>query len=437
MISRALRTRSDRTRKATALMVTGLVALTVAVLATFAPPGAAQGQSVSTSTLPDAGVLRLRTGTENHFRLEPTSGSAVTQTWTSPGCKVQPTQPPGATLVALSSTPHNRSYPGFFGGSLGVGSSSEGNGQPCGRIDPNQTLTLSLVQSAGSALAGRFIDYAELDIEGKFGATYRITGYVGSTEMLSQTYATTGPDSGPDSGDGDNFRIRFPKTGKTVMNKLVISIVGSKGAVSLEGGSDGTTPCDGSDANSAGCADFSLGQSLDGGEGTTDSLFHLVEVDGLLDCGQTVTQGGNGTPSSSLERLPNASGSCTAIPYNLDSSVVNCPPNSLQCIFLQKDLLGQLARFYWTVTWTPEPGQYQESETEFDFGEGFRPLQQCLKDADADGFPELPPTASTTDPADATDPWCVVSTSAALDVDTGLTTVTEKYFGVADPTGRR
>lgn len=436
MSRRTPRTGSRRTRKATALTLTGLVALTVAVLATFAPPGAAQGQSVSTSTLPDAGVLRLRTGTENHFRLEPTTGSAVTQTWTSPGCKVSLASAP--SLVSLSSTP-NRSYPGFFGGSLGVGSNAEGNGQPCGRVDPGQTLTLTLDQGAGSALAGRFIDYAELDIEGKFGATYRIAGYVGSTEILSQTYATTGPDSGPDSGDGDNFRIRFPKTGKTVINKLVISIVGSTGAASLEGGADGTAPCDGSDANSAGCADFSLGRSLDGGAGTTDSLFHLIEVDGLLDCGQTVTQGGNGTPSSSLERLPNASGTCTAIPYNLDSSLVSCPPGSLQCIFLQKDLLGQLARFYWTVTWTPEPGQYQETETEFDFGDGFRPLQQCLADANTntDGFPELPPTASSTDPADATDPWCVVSTSAVLDVVTGLTTVTERYFGVADPTGRR
>src|SRR4029450_4375331 len=63
---------------------------------------------------------------------------------------------------------------------------------------------------------------------------------------------------------------------------------------------------------------FSLGAQKLGG--TTDTLFHLIDADGILACGDTVTQGGSGgtTPASSLERLDNDSGSCVPIPYNLD-----------------------------------------------------------------------------------------------------------------------
>ncbi len=98
------------------------------------------------------------------------------------------------------------------------------------------------------------------------------------------------------------------------MNQLVFSIVGTSGGTSLEGGADGTQACDAAD----GCPEPSLGQSL----GTTNTIFHLVDADGVLACGDTATQGGaGGTPTNSLERLNNASGSCVPIPYNLESSI--------------------------------------------------------------------------------------------------------------------
>ena len=110
--------------------------------------------------------------------------------------------------------------------------------------------------SAGAVPPRKAIDYAEIDLEGKFGVTVKVDGYFvrsnGPVLMKSETYATSGPDSGPDSADGDNFRIRYPKVGKTAVNRLVFSIIGTTGAASLEGGADGTAACAGTDDLSAG-----------------------------------------------------------------------------------------------------------------------------------------------------------------------------------------
>ena len=106
----------------------------------------------------------------------------------------------------------------------------------------------------------------------------------------------------------------------------------------------------------------------------------------MLNCGQTApTQGGGGTPTNVLQRLDNVSGTCTPIPFNLDSGPgvgEGCPVDSPQCILLQKDLLGQNARFFWTVTWVAESAEYPEAPTLFDFGDGYHPLEPCGPDAD-------------------------------------------------------
>ena len=293
-------------------------------------------------------------------------------------------------------------------------------------------------------MTGKLIDYAEIDVELKQSATVIVTGFLVNGSTATQVgqpvpYSSTGSDSGPDSGDGDNYRIRFPKSGTTTVNRLEFTIQNSVGGASLEGGADGTGSCDAADA--AACGVFSLGgpDHLN----TTDTLFHLVDADGVLGC----TPGPNGNNSATqttdgitttIERQINADGSaCVPIPYNQDSSTNTdlCNPDTtdfLQCIFLQKDLLDQNAQFFWTVQWAPEDGQYMETPTEFDFGSGFHPLELCRADGAAggglNGFPDLPANG---------DPWCVVNTATTLNVATGLVTVTEKYFGSGDPGGSR
>jgi hypothetical protein len=411
----------------------------IALFALLLPAAATAAGGVSTSTLQNGGVLRLSLGAQDNLKLQLPNANggyaAASKTQSignGQGCKLALS---GDPLVSFAPPTGNAPspYAGFVSDSIGVGSNGEGNGQPCGRIDGSQTLTLNL----GTGVSGKLIDFAELDVELKFGGTLRVTGNLvtGGTPafVTSEDYSSTGSDSGPDSADGDNYRVRFPKAGTTTVNQLVFSLVNSSGGASLEGGADGTGACDAAD----GCTEPSLGQSLDN---TKDTLFHLVDADGILACGQTATQGGTGgTPLNSLERLNNTTAGCVPIPYNLESSVTNCTLGLNQCVLLQKDLLGQNAQFFWTVTWAPESGEYMETETEFDFGFGFQKLQLCLADDnDVDTFPELPPKAAGS-PAGSPDPdpWCVVNTATNLNTATGLVTVTEKYFGSGDPGGAR
>jgi hypothetical protein len=419
--------------------------MAIAFLAVILPTGATAIPGASTSTLQDGGVLRLHLGAQDNLQLQLPSGTGYAPTsktqsiGTTQGCKLALS---GDPLVSFAPPTGNSPSPfaGFVSDGIGVGSNGgEGNGQPCGRIDPGQTLTLNL----GTGLDGKLIDFAEIDLELKFGGTVQVKGNLVTngtpTTVATETYSSTGSDSGPDSGDGDNYRVRFPKVGTTTVNQLVFSIVGASGGASLEGGADGTSACDQTDPGECGApTNFSLGaQKLNG---TTDTLFHLIDADGVLACGDTVSQGGTGgTPTNSLERLTNATGGCVPIPYNLDSSLANCTLGFNQCVLLQKDLLGQSAQFFWTVTWAPESGSYMESETEFDFGFGFQKLQLCLADGPDDGtFPDLPPKAAGS-PAGSPDPdpWCVVNTATVLNTTTGLVTVTEKYFGSGDPGGAR
>jgi hypothetical protein len=398
-----------------ATMIFGLASVT---------PASSQ-TSASTSTLKD-GVLRLHLGAGDHFKWQTPPGADNADTITqgilpsgSCGLTLQSPVPAGPNIVALTATPGSSSV-GFVSDAIGVRGAGEGTGQPCGRIDGTQKLTLDLLSRIAPTTGStkRAADFAELDIEGKFGAAFTIKGSLNGGTPLTQTYDTMGSDSGPDSGDGDNYRIRFPKTGRFLFNTLEFSV--TSGAISLEGGADGTAP-------------DSLGVTLGG---TSDSLIHVVQYDRTLNCGETELQTGDGVPTNSLERVANESGTCAAVPIELDASVVG----SEQLVSLRKDLMGQAAQFFWTVTWTPEGKTLPVKVTQFDFGDGtgYRNIQWCLvDDTDGDTFPELPPTASTTDPASAKDPWCLTSQHSDLDAASGKLTVKETYFGLGDPGAKR
>ncbi|HET9672846.1 MAG TPA: hypothetical protein VFQ40_08380, partial [Actinomycetota bacterium] len=391
----------------------------------------------STSTLLD-GVLRLRLGATDQLLWQSPPGSTAGQITQgilpsgSCGLALDATVPAGANLATFGTGPGSQSV-GFVSDAIGIKGSGEGTGQPCGRIDGSQKLTLTLssriAPTSGATKAAA--DFAELDIEGKFGATFTITGSLNGGTPYSETHSTAGPDSGPDSADGDNFRIRFPSTGRFLFNKLEFTV--SSGAISLEGGADGTPACStatGGDCDGVG----SLGEQL---SGTTDSLIHVVRYDRTLNCGESETQTSAGEPTNTLERVSNESGACTAVPIDLDASVVG----SDQFVSLRKDLFGQQAQFFWTVTWTPEDPSLPVTVTQFDFGDGYRDIQWCLADDnDADAYPELPFTASGSDPASARDPWCLTSQHADADLDptsgfsfTGQIRVKETFLGIGDP----
>jgi hypothetical protein len=391
--------------------------------------------SASTSTLNSGGVLRLRLGATDQWKFQPTPGIATdeeTQGISSgSGCGLTAASLTGS-LAKLTAT--NGSV-GFVSDSLGVRGAGEGTGQPCGRIDGSQTLTLELGSRFTNPTSGpkRAMDFAEIDVEAKFNAKFQIAAWFGSTPVGSPViYDTMGSDSGPDSRDLDNYRIRFPKTGKSLFTKLTFSVI--SGGISVEGGSDGTQACDSTVANEC-LADGSFGETILEGQPPTptkDSLFHLVQYDTLLNCNDPAfTQGGGAIPLNSLERKNNEDGTCDgAVPIDLDASI----EGSEQLVSLRKDLGDQAAQFFWTVTWTPEGKTLPVKVTKFDFGDGtgYRNIQWCLADdavgaPDSDTFPELP----------SNDPWCLTSQHSDLDALSGKLTVKETYFGLGDPGAKR
>ncbi len=176
----------------------------IALFALLLPAAATAVPGASTSPLGDGGVLRLALGAQDNFKLQLPNGAggyapaSKTQSISNAqGCKLALS---GDPLVSIAPPTGNSPspYAGFVSDAIGVGANgSEGNGQPCGRIDPGQTLTLNL----GSGVSGKLIDFAEIDLELKFGATVRVTGnFINggtSTTMATADYTSTGSDSVP------------------------------------------------------------------------------------------------------------------------------------------------------------------------------------------------------------------------------------------------
>jgi hypothetical protein len=368
----------------------GAVALAAALL-----PGAAAGSDPV--TIGGGGVLRLHLGADGDKLLyEPPTGSGelpATQTISTRKC-VASLSPP-ASLVTLTPTPEAASV-GLFDHGLGVKGSSDGTGTPCGRVDgPSQALTLSL----GETLAGKLIDFAELDIEAKFDVLVRAQAYLGGSIVATETLPSgSGSDSGPDSADGDNYRWLVDPA--SPFDTLVLSVDPSTpgGAFSLEGGADGTAPGD-------------LGAAFP----TSDSLFQLEDVTGVLDCGESSpTIGGDGTPTADLTRGQNAN--CQKIPYLLRTDKTG----SAQSVLLQKRLGDQTgANFTMTIVWEPELASNPLQATTIDYGQGRQDVQWC---GGTPGSPTLPSGQA----------WCLTSQQAAL-AGGGNVQVTEGYFGAGDP----
>jgi hypothetical protein len=349
-------------------------------------------------TLPDAGVLRLHLGSApQQWRFDPVDGSATTQAiGISTGCKLSPTS---GSLVSLAPTPTNATV-GLTTDGIGVRSNGEGGGVPCGRVDADkgQQLRVSL---DGSGLDGALADFMELDIEAKGDVVVVADLYLDGEKVGPSYELPTGSrsDSGPDSADGDNYRFRVPTTGTAAFDAFVLRPK-TAGSFSLAGGQDGTTVDQGS-----------LGEQL----GTSDSLIHLKEASGILDCGESSGDVTGGDTTANFTRGENED--CALIPYLL--RVEN------DDVLVQKDLSEQpSANFTMTVEWDAEPapatGGELSRQTFIDYDPetpgGETPLLWC------EGGP-TPPDGEF---------WCLTEQTSALQAD-GAVIVTETLFGAGDP----
>ena len=154
--------------------VAAMLALAGSILA-ISPGASGQDPPSLSDSLADVGVVRLHLGAQDYVRFDAANGTGgYTPGTPAPitASKCVATVAPGP--LAFTTAPSG-SRLGLVADGLGVKVNAEGNGQSCGRVDGTaQTLSLAL---AGS-LADREIDFAELDIEGKFNAQVRAELYL-------------------------------------------------------------------------------------------------------------------------------------------------------------------------------------------------------------------------------------------------------------------
>lgn len=264
---------------------------------------------VGLATIPAAGshfdpatsdILRLHMGSQAFFQFESQVAGVDTLTQNISAGRHCELQLSGDSLVTVTASGQG---PGFVGNSIGVKSpGSNSSGVPCSRISSGEHLKIALsgVQPAlGVALDLELKGATEVDIELSNGDTYTVrSGSMASgtnnatlvngvlTLNLNTSQANGNclglTDSGPDAGPSDNCRIVIHPD--TTFNSLTLR--GKAGDISLEGGGDySATPSD-----------------------AVDTIFYLQSWDGLLDCGQSVTDP-NGDVLGIIIRHDNIDGS--------------------------------------------------------------------------------------------------------------------------------
>ncbi len=388
-----------------------------------APANLAAGQAPPPPVFVDRGVLILELGAVDQFRYIAPDATETTQAITTAACKVSTS----GALATLSPIPSTGTV-GMFADGIGVQTKGEkgGNGQPCGQANgPSEGLILEL---AGQ-LAGYEVDFSELDIEGKFNVTVDFGLYRDGSFVANGAQLTTGTnsDSGPDSGDGDNYRHLPDAAPDDHWDEMRIVVAGTtpSGAFSLEGGADGTA-----------AEPLGLGASL----GTTGSVFKLVErFDGEVDCGgSTITVGDStNTAQATFTRGDDDAvkgGDCQQlILYNLDSTA-SVDDQTVTFEFETEEAPS----WFGTFTWAPEPASMPVDPTQFDDGATSGDLLWCDGFDGIDGstgnpkpvLPENPPNSGEFDP------WCLIEQTTTL-LGSNSIQVTQTIYGESDPSFAR
>src|SRR4029453_4602660 len=129
----------------------------LSVSALVALPGSTspvQTPDVTTSSLPDGGVVRLHLGPSDFFRFDAPDGSGGYTPGTPAPISVAQCAATTSGVMAIQAWPAS-GPPGLGAGGLGVRGGGEGQGQPCGQVNgTGQSLSLTLT----GPLAGTFMD---------------------------------------------------------------------------------------------------------------------------------------------------------------------------------------------------------------------------------------------------------------------------------------
>lgn len=281
--------------------MTGKVHVRLAVLAALAalaavlvvPGGLAAGSHVEDPiTSGEESIVYLELGSGSNDFVEWQSQFQDITTKNNDCLAVSFDDPDGPALLAVNP----------FGGqlgevkdSLGVKSPADGSGEPCGRVEAEDGEAISV--SLGADLDDYLMTAVDVDLELKFEADVKVEYFHdGATEPVATDMfdPSDDADDGPDSNDGDNYRY-FHRPTKTVDDETVpiyfdeVKFTPLSGAISLEGGADGTKHDE----------DVPDDESLD--KTRTASQFAVIETfDGEISCGDEVTISESGIDVSGL-----------------------------------------------------------------------------------------------------------------------------------------
>lgn len=366
----------------------------------------------------DGGVVVLHESTDSasfkYYTSSTTVNSstlAATELFSGKNCNYTPTTP---IVVDVKSNVGQPGYQAKAGTGYGLGVNTGDGSQKCNQVNGSERLTLDF---STPALDGRAVDYAELDVEAKFNAVITVQLKNG-TEDVGGPLTFTNPgcnasDCGPDSGDGDNYRILVKDPDGKVFNKLELyaSSSDTRGAVSLEAGNDGTAAyglkADGTD-------DPSVPNGLGAALNTKESLFHLVKV---IDCGETVTANHNGDTTQTVSVTQTSGAGCTAKPYTLTHN-----GNSVEFLYPTGAAASSFTievHAYQPEPVPPGPVPMTTVDVLFDSNGNLitsvHPIQWCL--TNANGNPVLPGNEAT----------CLKSQSTVT-LATNQIQVTEEYY---------
>lgn len=308
------------------------------------------------SDLPNEGVLRLHLGDTDYFEFQIWNGSDYESTVPAQQqdigppirCELKGSAAVDGPLAALSSVDgHNV---GLTGDDLGLRQNGS-RGTPCGQVDISEgALSIALTGD----LADKEMDYAEIDIEGKHDVAVSYQLYLDGAKVgaLQQAFnCEDDTDCGPDSADGDNFRVIVADAVFDRIDLIVTSTGG--GEFSLNGGADGTEP-------------GPLGDFLH----TNDSLFHITDVENVT-CNAAATPLGEEGGLQGTFFLANC-GDATGKPIAFEADTAN---NEVTIT----NVGGGIPGAYTLETWTflPVP---TTAVLRYDDGDGEFLAQFCLID---------------------------------------------------------
>jgi hypothetical protein len=414
------------------LLASGL-ALGVAAASSIATTSAAQNlEPVLEKITLESSYVLLDTATDQVT----STVSSETQTIIE-GCSLDVVLDPADTLLSIrpGSTAANGPADklGYGKSGIGVAGRQDKGGTRCADVDFDygQSLIVELGTQAGLARA------ANLDLELKFGAVVNIEAFVALPGEAPMPVDLTSPDGvdeadgsityresdfaddGPDSKDGDNYRVQIEAVGAYFSGLRLTPLAGS---FALEGGGDGTRATDADQAELL--------------PGTTASVFEVLG-EGALQCDE---DDADGVTESGVNVIFTDCASGEVVPYFLDRDTAEPAGDG---VVRDRVLLGvpesQDNTYIVRIPWEPEAAQLPLPATEVAFftldgAPQYQAIDWCgVVEGSTPVQPYLPADQDVLAEFDGAQGACLISQNAAIGEGDGEVQIIERILLVGDP----